>query len=155
MALTAYQKHTKKWMKRGKTMAQAARLWDKKKGKPKSNVAKSSSKAKTAKSTASNTGGSRRMGDPFSPNSLMKWSRRGALFAPMIYTILERGVSLEAGKEIVRKYFGYDGAPIRGWGDLIRVAQNLAEGYGTYIVATGVTTAAQRGAAMLRRFMGG
>jgi len=153
MALTKYQQHTKRWLKAGKTMAQAARAWDKKKGKPKSSPGKSTSKAKTGKSTASNTGGSNRVADPFSESKIMSGGRKLALLGPAVFTVAQMGFTKAAAMEIARKYSGYDGGPIRSLEDIKRIAWNLAEGYAPYGVAKVVTTGIQKATTLVNRFI--
>lgn len=78
-----------------------------------------------------------------------------ALAAPALFTILERGLTPEAGKEIVRKYSGYDGQPVRSVGDLTRIAGNLIEGYGVWGAQKVVTTGIRKGTALLNRALSG
>jgi hypothetical protein len=152
--LSAYNRFVQRQAKAGKSFKQIGRMWDKKKGKPKSSKGNSTSGRNTGNSQ-SKPGGSRRMGDPLSANKLMSWGRKGAILAPAVFTLLEQGLTPAAGKEIVRKYTGYDGGPIRSMQDVLRVAGNLLEGYGAYGVTKVGTTVIQRGSAMLARFLGG
>lgn len=137
MALTAYQKHVKREMKKGKSMKQAAKSWRKKK----------STKSRTRNSSSTTSGRSR---SGMNTNKIYGLIRKAALLAPAAGVALDPKYD-SAEKKIkhaMRKYTGFlwDTGEFR-W-------EWLAEGWMPYLGAKIGTEVIPRVGHMIKNLLG-
>jgi len=131
-ALSPYNRHVQREMKKGKSMKQAAASWSKRAGKPKA-ATKRKSTAKRSTSKGGNRSMAKRSG--FNTQKIFKLVNTVSLVAPAAMRAMGPGTPQQKVAYAISDYTGFD---ITGGNFKL---ERLARGWGPY-VATKLITAA-------------
>lgn len=138
MALTAYQKHVKAEIKKGKSMKQAAASWNS--GKKRSSPKKSSSKTRSKSKPSGGKSMGKRNG--FNTQKIFKYVRLGALAMPAATTLMTYGLNENGLKSVIHNYTGFRDGQFD--------ASKLMIGWGPYLASIVTTYGIPKVASILR-----